>query len=375
MMDSLTTNRNPKTIPAIIIAGGGTGGHLFPGIAIAQAFLDKDPGSRILFVGTDRPLECETLAKYGFDHQTVTALGLKGLGWRAKSKAVWALLKGIKEAKAIIARFQPQLVIGVGGYSSAPVALAAKQAGVPLAICEQNLRAGLTNRLLTRLAQRVFVSFEKTSLPGDRNKIQWTGNPVRKELLEQAVMVRPDEEKLSLLIMGGSQGAHAINVAMMEAINKIESHEIKIVHQTGAADLEKVQKGYAETVIDATVTSFIHEMGRAYGQAHLLICRAGATTIAEISAVGKPALFVPFAQAADNHQALNAMSLQDAGAAQIILENESTGRQLASWIDRFQRDRAALAQMTKNAQKMGRPNAAQIIVQQCEQLMAEHAAH
>lgn len=373
MIDHLTTSQNSKTAPAIIIAGGGTGGHLFPGIAIAQAFLERSPESRILFVGTDRPFECETLAKEGFDHQAITALGFKGLGWKAKTKAIGALLKGIKEAKGIIVRFQPQLVVGVGGYSSAPVALAAKRAGVPLVICEQNLRPGLTNRILARLAHRVFIAFEKTPLPGDRNKIQWTGNPVRKELLEQAVATRPDAKRLCLLIMGGSQGAHAVNVAMMEAMKKIEGHELKIVHQTGAADFEMVQKAYAATSIDATVTPFIHEMGRAYGQAHLLICRAGATTIAEISAVGKPALFIPFAQAADNHQLLNALPLKEAGAAQIILEDESAGQQLAIWIDRFQKDRGALGQMAKNAKKMGHPNAAQTIVKQCGVLMAEYA--
>ena len=358
---------------AIIIAGGGTGGHLFPGIAIAQAFLEKDPGTRILFVGTDRPLERETLAKYDFDHQVVTALGFKGLSWRAKARAVSALFKGVQEARNIVAQFQPQLVVGVGGYSSAPVALAARRAGVPLVICEQNLRPGLTNRLLARLAQRIFVSFKATSLPGGRHKILWTGNPVRQELINNAAAVKPDEDTLNLLIMGGSQGAHAINMAMVEAIRKIDGHDLKIVHQTGKADFERVQKAYAETTIDATVTPFIHDMGRAYGRAHLLICRAGATTIAEISAVGKPALFIPFAQAADNHQTLNTKPLQEAGAAHIILENEATGQQVAAWIDRFQKDRAALMQMAGNAQKLRRADAAQTIVRQCERLMAEHA--
>jgi len=374
MTDRNSINKNRILAPALIIAGGGTGGHLFPGIAIAQAFLEKEPQSRILFAGTDRPLERKTLARYGFDHQTVTALGLKGLGWRAKARAMGALLKGVKEAGEIITRFQPQLVVGIGGYSSAPVALAAKRLGVPLVICEQNLRPGLTNRLLARLALRIFISFENTPLPGDPGRIYWTGNPVRKELLEQAAEAKPDKEKICLFIMGGSQGAHAVNVAVMEAVQRIDGHGLKIVHQTGPADLEAVQRAYAETSIEATVTPFIHKMGRAYGNAHLLICRAGATTIAEITAVGKPALFVPFAQAADNHQMLNAMPLQAAGAAQIIPEDESTGRQLAQWIDRFQKDPAALAQMAQMAQKLGRPNAAQTIVQHCLQLMTAHTA-
>lgn len=374
MIDNHATNpKKQKPAPAVIIAGGGTGGHLFPGIAIAHAFLDKEPESRILFVGTDRPFERETLSKEGFDHQPITALGFKGLGWKAKAKSIGALLQGVREAKEIIARFQPQLVVGVGGYSSAPVALAAKRAGVPLVICEQNLRPGLTNRMLARVAQRVFVSFEKTPLPGGAEKILWTGNPVRKALLEQAALTKPDEKRLCLLIMGGSQGAHAINLAMMEAIKELDDSDIKIVHQTGAADLAMVQDAYDQTSIDATVTPFIHDMGRAYGEAHLLICRAGATTIAEIAAVGKPALFVPFAQAADNHQQLNAMLLKEAGAAEIIPENELTGQRLAALISRFQNDRAALTQMTGSAQKLAHPDAAKAIVQQCGLLMTQKA--
>ncbi len=371
MVDNNSTIRNQSLVPAVIIAGGGTGGHLFPGIAIAQAFLEKNPASRILFVGTDRPFECETLAKEGFDHQAITALGFKGLGWKAKANAIGALLKGVKEAKEIITRFKPQLVVGVGGYSSAPVALAAKRAGVPLVICEQNLRPGLANRMLARLAHRVFISFENTPFSGDPEKILWTGNPVRKALLEQAVTAKPDETKLCLLVMGGSQGAHAINLAMMEAIKELDDSDIKIVHQTGAADLTMVQEAYDQTPIDATVAAFIHDMGRAYGEAHLLICRAGATTIAEIAAVGKPALFVPFAQAADNHQQLNAMPLKEAGAAEIIPENEVTGQRLATFIGRFQKDRTALAGMAQCAQKLARPDAAKEIVQQCELLMTQ----
>ncbi len=369
MADNHITNQNQKKAPSIIIAGGGTGGHLFPGISIAQAFLERSPESRILFVGTDRPFERETLAKHGFDHQTITALGFKGLGWQAKAKAVGALLKGVKEAREIIARFQPQLVVGVGGYSSAPIALAAKRVGVPLVICEQNLRPGLTNRILARLAQRVFVAFEKTPFSGNPKKIIWTGNPVRKELLELAAAANPDETRLCLLIMGGSQGAHVINVAMMEAIKELDGSNIKIVHQTGTAELAMVQRKYAQTSIDATVRAFIHDMGRAYGEAHLLICRAGATTIAEITAVGKPALFVPFAQAADNHQQLNALPLKEAGAAEIIPENELTGERLAILIEHFQKNRTELVQMAQCARKLGRPDAAKAIVQQCEPLM------
>lgn len=374
MTDGPITNQDQNRVPAIIIAGGGTGGHLFPGIAIAQAFLEKDPASRILFVGTDRPFECETLAKHRFDHQTITALGFKGLGWKAKTKAIGALLKGVKEAKEIIARFQPQLVVGIGGYSSAPIALAAKRSGVPLVICEQNLRPGLANRMLARLAERVFVSFEKTPFPGNPEKILWTGNPVRKDLLEQAASATLDETRLCLLIMGGSQGAHVINLAMMEAIKELDDSGIKIVHQTGAADLAMVRDAYDQTSIDTTVKAFIHEMGRAYGESHLLICRAGATTIAEIAAVGKPALFVPFAQAADNHQQLNAMPLKEAGAAKIIPEKELTGQRLAELIGRFQKDRTALLRMVKCAQKLARPDAAIKIVQQCELLITQKAS-
>lgn len=351
----------------LAVAGGGTGGHLFPGIAIAQALVARRPGSRARFIGTDRPFEAEAVAAAGFDHRSIHAAGLKGRGLVAKTGALAVIPRGVFQAAGILRDFAPHLVLGMGGYSAGPVGLAAWLRGIPRALHEQNRLPGLTNRLLGRLADRVYISFEqsRSHFPPDRCRL--TGNPVRRELLasdrDDAVPRRDTARPFTLLVFGGSQGAHRINTAMVGAAMRMANRrEMEIIHQTGARDLDRVRAGYAEAGINARVAPFFREMGALYRRADLVICRAGATTVAELTAVGKAALFIPFPHAADDHQSANAQTLVEAGAGDMIAESELTEAWLAQRIEQYRREPETLARMARNARALGRPEAAEAVV-------------
>jgi len=347
----------------LAIAGGGTGGHLFPGIAIAREWLGRHPQSRVLFVGTDRPFEKEILAENGFMHTAITAAGIKGLGLFKKIRAMGCIPKGLAQAMGILGRFKPHVVLGVGGYSSGPVALAAWLRWIPVVLHEQNLLPGITNRLLARIARRIYLSFEQTRLPGDARRTLLTGNPVRAEFL-----TAPDRQILTdpgftVLVAGGSQGAHGINAALCAALADLTDPEgLFFIHQTGAADQAMVARAYAKTGIHSEVKAFFFDMAARYHRADLVICRAGATTVAEISAMGKAVIFVPFPHAADNHQVLNARTLADNGAALMIEEKDLSGARLAKWINHLRVNPGELLQMARRAASQGKPQAAVTIV-------------
>lgn len=359
----------------IIIAGGGTGGHLFPGIAIAREFRVRNPESRLLFVSTGRPLELEILGREGFRHRRIRAEGMKGMGLFAKIRALWKVPGSILEAWGVIRGFGPDLVVGVGGYSSGAVVVAARLCRVPCVLQEQNILPGITNRILARWVNRIYVSFEATQFPGVRAPVFMTGNPVRKEILEAAALAgdpregRP-ESSFHLLVLGGSQGAHGINQAMTDAAAHLaDAGPIHIMHQTGARDEAEVRAAYAARGLSAEVRAFYDDMPQRYRDADLIVCRAGATTVAEISAVGKPAIFIPFPHAADNHQELNARPLVSAGAAEMMLEQDLSGTLLAERIRWLWGHSEALAEMAGRAREMGRPNAAAAIVDDCYELL------
>ncbi|WP_373501645.1 undecaprenyldiphospho-muramoylpentapeptide beta-N-acetylglucosaminyltransferase [Desulfococcus sp.] len=360
---------------SIIIAGGGTGGHLFPGIAVAREFMARNPESRVLFVSTGRPLELDILARAGFPHRRIRAEGIKGRGIFSKLRAVFKIPGSIRGALGVIRGFSPDLVVGVGGYSSGPVVAAARLCGIKCVLQEQNILPGITNRILARWVDRIYVSFEDTRFPGTRAAVILTGNPVRKEILEAAADTggsRDGEKKrsFSLLVLGGSQGAHGINQAMADAAEHLGGiGPFHVVHQTGPQDEEWVRAAYAERGISAEVSDFYDDMPGQYRNADLIVCRAGATTVAEISAVGKPAIFIPFPHAADNHQELNARTLVAAGAAEIILEKDLDGALLADRIRWLAGHPEALKEMEDRAGRMGRPNAAADIVDDCYELL------
>lgn len=359
----------------IIIAGGGTGGHLFPGIAIAREFMARNPESRVLFVSTGRPLELEILGRAGFSHRRIRAEGIKGRGLFAKMGALCKVPGSILEALGVIRGFGPDLVVGVGGYSSGPVVAAARLCRVPCVLQEQNILPGITNRILARWVDRIYVSFEATRFPGVRAAVLMTGNPVRKEILEAARLPGDVAEgggggAFRLLVLGGSQGAHGINQAMADAAGHLAgAGPIHIVHQTGARDEAEVRAAYAAKGASAEVRAFYEDMPRRYRDADLVICRAGATTVAEIGAVGRPAIFIPYPYAADNHQELNARTLVSAGAAEMILERDLSGALLAERIRWLSGHPEALAEMAGRARGMGRPDAAAAIVDDCLELL------
>ncbi len=360
----------------IVIAGGGTGGHLFPGIALAQEFEARNSATRVIFVSTGNPMERSVLSKTVFELRCITAAGIKGRGMWNQLISVLKIPKGILESLRILKDFSPDLAIGLGSYSAGPVIIGAWLRRIPIVIHEQNILPGITNRILARFADRIYLSFKNTKTNLDSNKIQWVGNPVRNELLEYsaAQAVEPNDGIgsgiLTILIIGGSQGAHAINMAVIDALEDFSDKDhLHFVHQTGEADEQKVNDAYHRKNIRCTVQSFFDNMAELYSRADLLICRAGATTVAEITALGKAVIFIPFPHAADNHQVLNAGMLSDEGAAEMIVEKDLSAEILSRKIAYYAAHRGALNDMAAKARQFGNPNAAKNIVDDCYALV------
>jgi UDP-N-acetylglucosamine--N-acetylmuramyl-(pentapeptide) pyrophosphoryl-undecaprenol N-acetylglucosamine transferase len=362
----------------VVIAGGGTGGHLFPGIAIAQEFLAKNAENSVLFVGTGRPFEISILSEAGFAHKRITAEGFKGRGIWHQLVSILKVPKGVIESMLILKGFKPHIVIGVGGYSAGPLAMGAWLLGIKIVLHEQNILPGITNRILSRFADRICVSFAETIMGVTPKKIRLTGNPVRKEIVQCAetlkntnIKASKKEKKFTILILGGSQGAHSINMALLEALEHLENREnIFFVHQTGAQDETQVKQSYDKNGIENDTRAFFKDMARQYQNADLIICRAGATTVAEIKAIGKGVIFIPFPFAADNHQVLNARSLERVGAAEMILEKNLSGKFLAERINYYVQRPEALKQMASRSRDFGRVDAAAMIVDNCYELIS-----
>jgi UDP-N-acetylglucosamine--N-acetylmuramyl-(pentapeptide) pyrophosphoryl-undecaprenol N-acetylglucosamine transferase len=359
----------------LVIAGGGTGGHLFPGIAVAQEFSHRDQHNRVLFINAGRSLEKRLLSELGWPSQAIAIEGIKGRGrWRqlvAASKIPWA----IWQSRRLIKQFAADAVLGVGGYSAGPVVFAARCSGIVTALHEQNQLPGVTNRILGRMVNRIYLSFDQSKDSFSGAAVLVTGNPVRDEII--ALTRRGDRREevsdpaFNILVIGGSQGAHAINMAMIEALPLLTQRQsVRIIHQTGEQDLNPVKRAYDQARIAAEVQPFFTNMADRYRRADLIVCRAGATTVAEITVIGKAALFIPFPYAADDHQTRNAQALVDAGAAEMIAQSELSGKGLALVIDKLAKDRRQLATMENNARALGRPDAAQQIVEDIYNLIA-----
>ncbi|MDL1967684.1 MAG: undecaprenyldiphospho-muramoylpentapeptide beta-N-acetylglucosaminyltransferase [Deltaproteobacteria bacterium] len=359
----------------IVIAGGGTGGHLFPGIAIAEVFIKRNPENRVIFISTGKPFEVSVLEEKNFSLKTITVEGIKGRGIVNQIISVLKIPKGLSESMLILKDFRPHLVIGVGSYSAGPVALGAWFMGIKIVLHEQNILPGITNRILSYLADRIYVSFKDTKADFDPKKVCFTGNPVRNEILcfarEESEFFGSVQGKLfTILVIGGSQGAHSINMAVMDALKFFKKKDsFFFIHQTGTNDEKEVKNAYRKEGITGTVKSFFNNMGQQYRNADLIICRAGATTVAELTAIGKGALLIPYPFAADNHQVVNAKMLSDAGAAEIILQKDLNGRLLARKIEYYVSNYKALNNMALMAKKLGRPDAAEAIVNDCYKLM------
>jgi UDP-N-acetylglucosamine--N-acetylmuramyl-(pentapeptide) pyrophosphoryl-undecaprenol N-acetylglucosamine transferase len=355
----------------VVIAGGGTGGHLFPGIAVARELLRRDPQARITFAGTARGIESRVVPREGFELDLLRSAGLKGVPAAARLRGLMLLPLGGIDAWRILSRRSPGLVIGVGGYSSGPVVFSAAVRGIPTMLLEQNAVPGLTNRLLARFVDAAAVTFESTAAYFGRRAIV-AGNPVRPEFVADDLapgMRAPGPARI--LIVGGSQGSHAINVAMVEAAPKLAAHPggLAITHQTGERDLELVGDGYGRAGIEVRVEPFLYAMDREVRAADLVVCRAGATTLAELTAAGRPAILIPLPTAADDHQRKNAEVLAAAGAAEVIEQKNLTGGLLAERIARLIGDAGRLAEMSAAARRLAKPDAAAVIADKAMELI------
>lgn len=355
----------------MLVAGGGTGGHVFPGIALAEEVVTRHPANDVIFVGTARGLEATVVPKEGFPIELIDVKGLKGKSVLETLRNLVLLPLAFVQSFRILRRWRPDVVVGVGGYASGPVVLTAWLMRIPTAVQEQNAIPGFTNRVLGRFVQACFTAFPEAARHFPRRKVYQLGNPIRRNLMEN--FMRPEARHATprLLVFGGSQGAHALNMRVIEALPHLADlrDHLRVTHQTGARDREQVERGYQACGFAPDVREFITDMSGAYAGADLVVCRAGAMALAELMVCKKPSILVPFPKAADNHQFHNAMSLVDAGAAVMIEEHELTGEVLAREIRSLlgapdRRDRMARA-----AGRLGSPQAAKEIADVCTELV------
>jgi len=351
----------------VVIGGGGTGGHLYPGIALAREIMARRPDAIVTFAGTARGIETKVVPREGFELDLLRIAGLKGRSPLSAIAGIARLPLSFADAWRILARRRPDVVIGVGGYASGPVVMLAALRGKPTLIAEQNAVPGLTNRLLSWVVSAAAVTFDSTaSFFGRRGFV--AGNPVRPEFLTE---LPPDGgsdsraagQRARILIFGGSQGAHAINVAMVEAAPRLAAAGgLDLTHQTGERDVELVRRGYADAGLPARVEPFLYAMDREMKRADLVVGRAGATSIAELTAAGRASILVPLPTAADDHQKKNAEVLERAGAAELIEQKNLTGAVIAERLIALAADRPRRQEMAAAARRLARPDAAKVIV-------------
>ncbi len=350
----------------LLIAGGGTGGHLFPGVAIAEELRARDADAAICFVGTARGIEARVLPELGWDLKLIEVSGLKTVGLLGALRGLFRLPRALWQARRVVKELRPDVVIGVGGYVSGPVVLMARLSGVRTAICEQNSIPGLTNKILGRLVRAVFLSFEESRRFFKPRRVVMSGNPIRRTLLRDlAIAATPPDGATHVLVCGGSQGAVAVNQVASQALIALAGEtKLAIVHQTGERDRDATAARYAAARVPAECHAFIKNMADAYRTADLVIGRAGATTVAELAIAGKPAIFIPYPSAADNHQELNAREMADRGAALMLRQATLTPPLLADAL-RPLLDPVRRAAMAAAMKALARPDAARVVVDWC----------
>jgi len=365
---------------SVLIAGGGTGGHLYPGIAVARELLARVPDAQVTFVGTAAGIEARVVPHEGFALDVIRSAGLKGKSAQSLARGLALLPVSAGDAWRVITRRRPAVVVGVGGYSSGPVVLLAALRGIPTLLMEQNAMPGITNRLLAPVVDAAAVTYQE-SVRFFGSKAVVSGNPVRPEFFQEEGAhghdvgtpsragrdgdpAVPPPGAVRVLVFGGSQGAHAINVAMVEAAARLAAGPPRVVltHQTGERDLEMVLGGYRRAGLEARVEPFLFAMGREMKTADLVICRAGATTLAELTASGKPSILVPLPTATDDHQRQNALALVTHGAARMVEQRELSGDRIAAELLALAGDEGQRRRMGEAARRMARPDAASVIV-------------
>jgi UDP-N-acetylglucosamine--N-acetylmuramyl-(pentapeptide) pyrophosphoryl-undecaprenol N-acetylglucosamine transferase len=343
----------------VILAGGGTGGHVIPALAIAQE-LKNAFSAQVLFVGTARGIENRLVPAAGFPLQLIQVGALNQVSLATRLKTAIGLPGAVWESRRMLAEFQPDVVIGVGGYASGPAMLAAIMKGTPTLAFEPNVVPGFANRAVARWVSAAAVHFEETAEYFGNAEI--TGVPVRKAFFEIAGQ-RDESGPPTLLVFGGSQGAHAINQAVIQCLPELVAQvpEIHIIHQTGERDYNDARAAYEQAKVSAEVQAFTNDMPGVFARADLLLCRSGASTVAEITAAGKPAIFVPFPRAADDHQRVNAQALERAGAAVVLEETQLDQVWLVETVSTLLGDRPRLRAMSQAARALAHPNAARDI--------------
>jgi len=358
----------------LLLAGGGTGGHLFPAIALAEQLKSEEPQSEVLFVGTERGLEARMLPELGWPLKTIEMSGWAGLGAFARLKVLGKLTRSFAQSRKILREFNPDVVVGVGGYASVPALLAAKTLGIPYLVHEQNAWPGLANRLLGHWAKRVCLSFDEADRAFHRSATVLTGNPVRSAVLAvdpPAIRMEGRSGVANLLITGGSQGARALNRVLPAAVALMPPDQRpRILHQAGKGWREETVEAYQKAGIEAEVTEFIDDMAVAYGWADLVVCRAGALTVSELAAAGLASVLVPFPHAVDDHQTMNAEFLVEAGAAELLPEGECSAEALAGVFRRLLADREQLVTMAKAARSVAVPDSADRVAALCREFMS-----
>ena len=352
-----------------MIAGGGTGGHLFPGLALAEEFRKRDGSTEIVFVGTEHGIEARVLPREGYPLKFVRAEGIAGKSFLRKVKSIAKVFLSALDSYRILNAVMPDMVVGVGGYASGAVVLIAHMKSLPTMIHEQNSVPGMANKILGRFVDRICVTYQESLSAFPSGRTFLTGNPIRSKILrgEREAARRLftlDKDMFTVFVFGGSSGATSINRTMVDALNYLGDYRTKIqfLHQTGEKDYESVRDAYRKSGFKGTVAPFIYQMAEAYAVADIVISRAGATTLAEITALGKPSLLVPYPHSAGRHQESNAIKLREMGAAFVVFDHEMSGEVLAAHIREMFGSDSTRKEMQKASRGLGRPEACARIV-------------
>lgn len=355
----------------VIFAGGGTGGHVFMATAIASE-LTANFSTEVLFIGTEGGLESRIVPKLGFQLKTIRIGGLKKMAFSKRLRSLAQIPLCSLDTMRLVRGFRPSVVVGVGGYSSGPVVLISSLLRYPSLIIEPNAFPGFTNRLLSRFIDRAAVAFQETADWFGHEKAIVTGIPVRKGFHEITRAVG-ERSRLQILIFGGSQGSVSINSLMLRALQHLNIDRLQILHQTGKLDFERVRREYEKRASEAKVTEFIDDMAQAFEWSDLIICRAGGSTIAELTASGRPSILIPFPHAADDHQLQNALAIERKGAALVLEEEEATPEDLARIIEGLNSDRPRLRKMSAAAKEHARPKSTHQIIRLMEEISWQEA--
>jgi UDP-N-acetylglucosamine--N-acetylmuramyl-(pentapeptide) pyrophosphoryl-undecaprenol N-acetylglucosamine transferase len=362
----------------IVITGGGTGGHLFPGLAVAEELRRRDEAAEVIFIGSEHGIEARVVPKEGYPIKLLRVEGLIGKSAFKKARAAFRMFLSLIDSVKMLKALRPDIVIGTGGYVSFCPVLAASLMHIPTLIMEQNIVPGVASRILARFADVAAVSYHESMSYFARSRVYLTGNPVRASILkgqrlEACRLFSLDEWRFTVFVFGGSQGARSLNNAMVGALNHLLDlkEKVQFLHGSGERDYEHLREAYRKLGFRAAVAPFIYQMAEAYALADVVISRAGATTISEITALGKPSLLIPFPYAAHDHQEFNARKLAELGASRMLTEDALSGEILAAAIRELHGSEELRSEMRKQSRAVGRPDAAQRIADIAQSLIKE----